>query len=191
DETLKEITSPLLSLPFAFNPLIHRMCPAQTLFDFAFVGTNSPIKQAATLDYLVPIVRNYVGVLAGTGWPGRFGCFSQEEAGFLYNFAAICPNYHLRNQIENYSEVNERTHVLQACGAFQLCDSPMAIRALYDEDELITAENPGEFQQLFSHYLSNPAERGSIVARGMTKAWGSYSQFAALQPLIEHVSANL
>lgn len=191
DEILKEIKSPLLSIPFAFNPLLHRMSPARTLFEFAFVGTNSPLKQVETLEYLIPIVRNHTGILAGTGWPGRFGNLSQGDAGILYNFAAICPNYHLRDQIENFSEVNERTHVLQACGAFQLCDSPRAIRALYAEDELVSANTSEEFQKLFKYYLEKPTERETIVARGMTKAWASSSYFTALQPLVDHASANL
>ncbi len=191
DDRLMQVTSPLLSLPFAFNPLLHRMSPAQTLFDFAFVGTNSPVKQKETLEYLIPIVRGSVGILAGTGWPGRFNNLSQADAGFLYNFAAICPNYHLQAQLDTFSEVNERTHVLQACGAFQLCDRPAAISALYNEDELVTAASPTEYQAFFDHYLKRPEERAAIVRRGMIKAWESYSQFDVLKRLVEYLSKTI
>ena len=191
DARLQRVTSPLLSVPFAFNPLLHRMSPARALFEFAFVGTNSPVKAAETEEYLIPVVRKHAGILAGTGWPGRFGNFSQEDAGFLYNFAAICPNYHLRSQLDNFSEVNERTHVLQACGAFQICDYPKAIDALYGADELVAARNPQEFHKMFEHYLQAPDERNAIVARGMQKAWTSYSQFTALQPLVEFAGGKL
>jgi hypothetical protein len=187
DESLSQVKAPLLSVPFAFNPLLHRMSPAQTLFDFAFVGTNSPVKQKETLDYLIPIVRGNVGILAGTGWPGRFNNLSQADAGFLYNFAAICPNYHLSAQIDTFNEVNERTHVLQACGAFQLCDQPKAMAKLYAEDELVTAATPSEYQSCFNHYLERPEERAIVARRGMIKAWNSFSQFAALRALIDHL----
>lgn len=191
DESLRRSGTRLLSLPFAFNPLLHHMVPSRILFDFAFVGTNSPIKQAETLQYLIPIVRGNVGILGGTGWSGRFSNFNQTESSPLYNFAAICPNYHLAAQVDSYSEVNERTHVLQACGAFQICDRPKAVHDLYSEDELITADSPEEFHALFRHYLAKPHERTAVVRRGMVKAWGSYSQFHVLQRLIDFAAKRV
>lgn len=188
DETLSKVSEPLLSIPFAFNPLIHRMHPARALFDFAFVGTNSPVKHQETLDYIVPLVRKHVGILAGTGWPGRFGNCNQADAGLLYSFASICPNYHLRAQLDSYSEVNERTHVLQACGAFQLSDSPRALRNLYTDDELVATNSPVEFHERFDYYLQYPEERTAIVRRGMKRAWENYSQFHMLNRLVEFLA---
>lgn len=191
DKQLSRLESPLLSLTFAFNPLLHRMIPAQSLFDFAFVGTNSPIKMAQTQEYLLPIVASYSGILAGTGWPGRFTNFNQADASILYNFAKVCPNYHLQAQKAEYNEVNERTHVLQACGAFQVCDRPVAAHDLYSEDELVTASSPTEFAALFQHFLGEPEQRNEIIKRGMTKAWGAYSQFHVLRKFIEFAAERI
>jgi hypothetical protein len=190
DDKIARRNSPLLSLPFAFNPLIHRAYPARTLWEYAFVGTNSPLKWQETGDYLLPIVCSHEGILAGTGWPGKFGNLTQEESGLLYNFAAICPNFHLRAQIETGNEVNERTHVLAACGAFQLVDNPSALREMYSEDEIASGPSPGEYQDLFKYYLAQPEQRAMMAMRSMQKAWSAHSQFHRLANLIEFLKKN-
>jgi hypothetical protein len=167
----------VISLPFAFNPFVHHAYPARTLWDFAFVGTNSPFKVQETNDYLVPIVCAHEGILAGTGWSGRFGNFTQEEAGLLYNFAAICPNYHIRAQIETNNEVNERTHAIAASGGFQLVDTPAALREMYSENEIASAISPAEYHKLFRYYLGEPAMRHEMAIRSMRVAWKSHSSF--------------
>lgn len=191
DKQLGRLALPILSLPFAFNPLLHRMLPAHPVFDYAFVGTNSPIKLQQTQEYLLPIVTTFSGILAGTGWPGRFSNLNQADASFLYNFAKVCPNYHLQAQKATYNEVNERTHVLQACGAFQLCDLPMAAPDVYNEDELVTAKSPAEFATLFRYYLDEPEQRNEIVRRGMVRAWGAYSQFHVLKRFVEFAAERI
>lgn len=190
DEVLARQTTPLLSLPFAFNPLIHFAQPACELWDFAFVGTNSELKIQETTNYLLPLVRGHGGILAGTGWPGRFLNLSQSEAALLYGFAAICPNYHLRAQIERFSEVNERTHVLAAVGAFQLVDKPAALGSLYDESELAIANSPAAYVKLFAHFRSRPQERRQMATAAMRKAWSRFSQFHVLARLLRFLDGQ-
>lgn len=185
DPVLSRISEPLISLPFGFNPLIHYMRPGRTLWDFAFVGSNSVLKEQETLAYLIPIIQNYSGILAGTSWPGKFGNISQADAGLLYNFAAICPNYHLNAQIQEYNEVNERTFVILACGGFQIVDRPKAMRDLFDDDELVVASSPAEYHDLFAHYLTRSDERSVIARRGMRKVWERYSLFNIVAKLAD------
>jgi len=189
DDKIARWNKKVLSLPFAFNPLVHHAFPARTLWDYAFVGTNSPFKAQETNDYLVPIVCAHEGILAGTGWSGRFGNLTQEESGLLYNFAAICPNYHIRAQIETNNEVNERTHVIAACCGFQLADAPAALREMYSENEIVSAISPAEYQKLFKYYLNQPALRHDMAVRSMRVAWKSHSQFHRLGKLIEFLRA--
>ncbi len=190
DDKIARQNKRVISLPFAFNPLIHRAYPARTIWDYAFVGTNSPLKWQETSDYLIPIVCAHPGILAGTGWPGKFGNLTQEESGLLYNFAAICPNFHLKAQIETGNEVNERTHVLAACGAFQLVDNPSALREMYGEDEIASASSPAEYQRLFEYYLNQPELRAKMALSAMHKAWSAHSQFHRLANLIEFLRAK-
>jgi tetratricopeptide (TPR) repeat protein len=189
DDKIARWNKKVISLPFAFNPFVHHTYPARTLWDYAFVGTNSPFKVSETNDYLVPIVRAHEGILAGTGWPGRFGNLTQEESGLLYNFAAICPNYHIRSQIETNNEVNERTHVIAACGGFQLVDSPAALHEMYSENEIASAISPAEYQKLFKYYLSQPELRHDMAVRSMRVAWKSHSQFHRLGRLVDFLQA--
>lgn len=185
DDRIASQNADVISMPFAFNPLIHYAVPARTLWDYSFVGTNSPLKEQETADYLVPIVCSHMGILAGTGWPGKFGNLTQEEAGFMYNFAAICPNFHLKAQIETGNEVNERTHVIAACGGFQLVDNPAALCEMYADNEIASAGSPKEYQKLFNHYLNQPVQRYEMALRSMLTAWKSHSQFHRLSSLIE------
>ncbi len=191
NENIARRRKPVISLPFAFNPLIHYAHPARTLWDFAFVGTNSPLKLRETEAYLLPVVRNRSGILAGVGWPGRFGNIGQSDAALLYNFAAICPNFHLQAQIETGNEVNERAHVLAACGAFQLCDRPQALSSLYRDDEVASAATPREYAGMFDYYLNHDAERMAFATRAMRRAWASYSQFHVLERLIPHLQLRV
>ncbi len=185
DPVLSRQTTPVISLPFAFNPLVHFARPGRELWDFAFVGTNSPLKQDETADYLIPIVRSHTGILAGTGWPGRFGKIGQSDTALLYGMAAICPNFHLHAQRETFGEVNERTHVLAAVGAFQVVDCPAALAGLYDESELAIANTPTEFHRLFAHYLGKPETRLQMSIKAMHKAWSQHSQFHVLDRLLD------
>lgn len=185
DPVLSRQTTPVISLPFAFNPLIHFAHPGRELWDFAFVGTNSPLKQDETAEYLIPIVRSHSGILAGTGWPGRFGKIGQSETALLYGMAAVCPNFHLQAQRDVFGEVNERTHVLAAVGAFQLIDCPAALRSLYDDSELAIAGSPAEYRSLFDHFATKPESRLQMSIKAMRKAWRHYSQFHVLDRLLE------
>jgi hypothetical protein len=190
DNRIARQSRDVVSLPFAFNPLMHHAAPARTLWDYAFVGTNSPLKEQETVDYLVPIASSHTGILAGSGWPGRFGNLSQAEAGNLYNFAAICPNFHLKAQIETGNEVNERTHVIAACGGFQLVDNPAALREMYAEDEIASAASAKEYYRQFKHYLSKPTQRYEMAMRSMRTAWKSHSQFHRLINLINFLQES-
>ncbi len=107
DDTFKNADRPLISLPFGINPLRHYMKPGIAIWDYFFVGTNSPFKLNETKSYLGPILGKYRGILAGTNWNAGLGELQIKDAAEFYQFAQVYPNYHVARQMEEFNEVNE------------------------------------------------------------------------------------
>ncbi len=181
--------TPLVSLPFAANPLQHYMRPGVEVWDYFFVGTNSPRKVACTKAYLLPLVRRYSGVLAGANWDMGLGELSVQEAAVLYNFARIYPNYSTPRHFDEYNEVNERTFIIPACGGFELMDNPVAIRELFTGEELAIADSPAQYREMFDHYLRHPEERLPIVRAGMRRVYREYTLFHVLERLVSQIGS--
>ncbi|RME19444.1 MAG: hypothetical protein D6800_14255, partial [Candidatus Zixiibacteriota bacterium] len=79
DPRYQSLDRPLLSLPFAINPLRHYMRGGRRVWDYFFVGTNSHLKQAETEAYLRPLVERYHGILAGARWTTGIGELSLAD----------------------------------------------------------------------------------------------------------------
>lgn len=185
DPEMSKADLPLLSLPFAINPLQHYMRSGAEIWDYFFVGTNSPFKRRETESYLLPVVQKHRGILAGTNWGCGIGELQVDEAAVLYNFARIYLNYHVRRQMEEFNEINERTFIIPACGGFELVDNPVAMRELFNDDEMAVAGSPREFHEMFDHFLNNPNERQSYIEKGMCRVWTQYTLFHVLSRLVD------
>lgn len=192
DPIMSRADKPLVSVPFAFNPIVHYMRPGRELWDFFFVGTNSPFKKEETEQYLAPLVMasGYSGILAGVDWNIGLGELSVADAVWFYNSARIYPNYHIARQMNEFNEVNERTYILPAMGGFQLVDNPVAMSELFGPDEMAVASSPSEYQEMFAHFLVHPQKRNDYIQRGMRRAWRSHNLFERLVALIEFLKSN-
>ncbi|HWR82932.1 MAG TPA: glycosyltransferase [Candidatus Deferrimicrobium sp.] len=185
DPIMSKADLPLLSLPFAINPLLHYMRPGVEVWDYFFVGTNSPFKTKETADFLWPIVQKYNGILSGTNWGKGIGELPIEEAALLYNFARVYPNYHVRRQMDEFNELNERTYIIPACGGFELTDNPVAMAEMFNTDEMPVACTPAEYHEMFQHYLSHPELRLPYIEKGMQRVWRDYTLFHVLSRLCD------
>lgn len=175
---------PLVSLPFGINPLLHYMRPGRDIWDYFFVGTNSPRKIERTKDYLLPIVQRYRGILAGTKWNIGIGELPIRDAAELYSYATIYPNYSTPRHMTEFNEVNERTFIIPACGGFELMDSPAALSELFDDDELAAADSPEQYLDMFEYYLHNPDKRLPVIERGMRRVYRDHTLFGVLDRLL-------
>ncbi len=185
DRRFEFLEKPLVSIPFGINPNQHYMRAGKQVWDFFFVGTNSQHKTEQGNRYLLPIVDNYRGILAGKGWNRGAGELSVSDSALLYNFAKILPNFHLESQYERFDEVNERTCVIPACGGFELVDNPAAMKELFDDNEMAVANSSQEYREMFEHFLNNPDERQPYIQNGMRKVWENYTLFHSLSKLAE------
>ncbi len=191
DKRFDRLEKPLISIPFGINPNQHYLRPARQVWDFFFVGTNSQLKTEQSGKLLMPVVNNYRGIIAGTGWSRGIGELSVSDSSLLYNFAKILPNFHLESQYERFDEVNERTFIIPACGGFELVDNPAAMKELFDASEMAVADSPQEYKEMFEHFLSNPDERLSYIQNGMRKVWGNYTLFHSLSKLAEFLKIGI
>lgn len=185
DKRFESLAKPLISVPFGINPNQHYLRPARQVWDFFFVGTNSQLKAEQSSKLLMPVVNNYRGIIAGTGWNRGIGELSVSDSSLLYNFAKVLPNFHLESQYERLDEVNERTFVIPACGGFELVDNPAAMKELFDAGEMAVADSPQEYKEMFEHFLNHPCERRLYIQNGMRKVWNNYTLFHSLSKLAE------
>jgi len=185
DSRFENLDHPLVSLPFAINPLQHYMRPSNEMWDFFFVGTNSHLKTETTNDYLAPILDDFQGILAGANWPIGMGELSVSQAAQMYGFAKVCPNFHLPWQYDSFDELNERTYIIPACGGFELVDNPAAMREMFAFDEMAVARSPQEYHEMFRHFLNHPDERLPYVRKGMARVYSEYTLFHVLSRLAE------
>lgn len=188
DPVMSKVDIPLLSLPFAINPLQHYMRPGVEIWDYFFVGTYSPFKIQETNSYLFPILHNRSGILAGVNWRVGVGELNVKEAVILYNFARIYPNYHIHWQIEEFNEINERTYIIPACGGFELVDNPAAMRELFADDEMAVANSPDEYHEMVDYFLNNPDKRINYIEKGMRRVWSQYTLFHVLSRLADFLN---
>jgi glycosyltransferase involved in cell wall biosynthesis/Tfp pilus assembly protein PilF len=175
DPRFLNLDKPLISVPFAANPLKHLAYDLPMLWDYFFVGTNSRNKINETASYLAPILRNHRGILAGVGWNHGVGEVSVEEAALCYQAARIAPNFHMQGQLDQHNELNERCYIIPALGSFQIVDRAKALSTLFTEDEIVIADTPADYQRLFAYYLEHPEERVAIAQRGMRRVWAGYT----------------
>ena len=190
DPRFKGVDRPLLSVPFGINPRRHYMRPGREVWDFFFVGSNLHLKNDTTARYLMPLLKQYHGVIAGTNWPVGLGELSIAEAAPMYNFAKIYPNYHLPWQYEQVDEINERAYIIPACGGFELVDNPAAMAQLFAYDEMAVASSAAEFHEMFAHYLSHPEERTPYVSKGMQRVFDEYTLFHRLSHLADFLGVD-
>ena len=190
DPRFKGVDKPLVSVPYGINPRRHYMRPGRAVWDFAFVGCRTDLKAEATARYLMPIVKRYQGMLAGTNWPVGLGELSVAQAALMYNFAQVYPNFHLPWQYEQMDEINERAYIIPACGGFELVDNPAAMKRLFASDEMAVAKSSAEYHEMFAHYLSHPDERTPYVSKGMQRVFDEYTLFHRLSHLAEFLGVD-
>lgn len=186
DKKYKNVDKPIMSIPFGANPLHNYMRLGLPIWPYVFVGTNSNVKANETKDYLTPIVEKYPGLVIGTNFDFGIPEIDPEQISIFYNCAAICPNFHIKMQYEESIELNERTYVLPACGAFQIVDRPTAMNLEFNNDELCIVDNVKEYHSKFEYYLKNPIEKLSYISKGMEKVMKNYTLFHRLKPLCDY-----
>jgi hypothetical protein len=148
----------IYSIEFGANPLTYYPVPGfKRDINYAFLASTNPDKWARYSDYLTSIFRRYPGFIDGPGWSmiGNFK-FNANRDRYIYSRAKIGINLHIENQVNQASELNERTYMLAACGVPQLIDNPMLLNSRFTPGCFFTADDPRDYEDLFDDLIRKP-----------------------------------
>lgn len=122
----------------------------------AFVGGYWQSKGRQIDLYLRPWEKQLT-VYGYSQWPysGYKGLLSREAEPILYRNAKVCPVVNEPTVALLKGQINERVFKVLGSGGCPVVDAVPAYRELYDEDELLVAENPEHFHALIRELLSN------------------------------------
>jgi hypothetical protein len=173
-----------LSLPNGSNPFRHYPVNGVKEWDFFVVTSFSVDRAQVTRQYLKPILENYYGLWAGTGW--KFGKKEIGAASLRDYYARVCISTNpLMPFLTRYqAETTERSFTATACGAFQITNWTPVTDRFFPEDELACVNSPKEFYDTFIYYLSQPGERNQIVMRGMKRVFQEHTYFHRIDQFV-------
>lgn len=180
----------VVSIPWAANPLIHYAVSGKDEVDYFFVGGNPREKALRALGYLGPIVATHRGIVLGAGFGSSVPTLDQTFSRHYYRICRVAPNFHEPLQMEFTANVNERTLVIPACGAFQLVDHPKALEHFFRPGEIAAVDGgPRDYYEQFRYYLRNPGLRRELTARGMRRVYAEHTTFHRMEHLVNQVLA--
>ncbi|MBI9048054.1 MAG: glycosyltransferase family 1 protein [Anaerolineaceae bacterium] len=176
-----------LCLPFAANPFIHYPRAVEKNYDY-FMATSFGYQRALlTYQYTLPLFKKYHGLWAGTGW--RFGVgdiLPQETAVYRSKSKIILNPLPVFNR--NYAaDLTERAFTATACGAFQITNRSPITNQFFEDDELVSADSPAEFLNLFEQYLPRKDERNNIVNKGLMRVFNEHTYFHRIDKLLRFI----
>jgi hypothetical protein len=176
----------LYFIPFAANPLFHYPSPVVSReLDYIFLGSTNYDKIDRYNSHFTPIFKDYKGYVDGPGWP--WSSSFQYAAGldkYLYAQAKSALNLHLDIQVSNKIELNERTYILNACGANQTVDDPALLR--YKFPLCKGASTPFEY---FSSFVNSIHQQESDLnsLKLLEKTFASETVFDRVSYLIQEI----
>lgn len=148
----------ILFLPFGVN--IEHYYPVPNIVSnmkYAFLASVNGSKAVRYIEYMLPLVSKYHGIIDGPGWQKvkNFN-FNRDRDRYVYARSKIGLNIHLQEQIDWACEVNERTFMLAACGVPQVIDDAKLLPKLFSKNALFVAKTPEEYQEYFEMILKDP-----------------------------------
>jgi len=179
----------ILSVPFSGNPLVYQYTEVENLYDFSFLGSSNPEKVIRYYKYFSKIFQKYNGIIFGPGWNlTKHKILERKYHKYFYNMASIGLNLHIPSQIDNNSEINERTYSLACNGTFQIIDNPKAIKLLFpDDDKVVTSRSSKEYIDHFEYYLNNPSKRISYIIYALAQVYNQNTIFHRMEKFANYL----
>lgn len=158
--------------------------------DITYVGGYWEYKAQVLNKYLVPLcyTTDYnIKIFGNSVWPVPQYCgFLQPElTSDALASATICPQLHEPHSQEFGFDMSERTFKLLADKCFVISDYVEGLAKLFNNDEIIFAKTPKEFEEKVDHYLSKPYERIRHVVKGFDKVIHEHTYFNRVAKIFE------
>jgi hypothetical protein len=180
----------VISIPWSANPLIHYAVSGRDEVDYFFVGGNVREKALRAIGYLGPIIATHRGIVLGAGFGPSVPTLDQTFSRYYYRICRVAPNFHEPLQMETTVNINERTLVIPACGAFQLVDRPKALGYFFRPGEIASVDGgPRDYYEQYRHYLKDPGLRRELTARSMRRVYEEHTTFHRMEHLVNRVLA--
>jgi len=176
------------AIPCAANPFRHFPVRASKDLDYLVVTSCNPEKVRVSHDFLLPIVKHYYGIWAGTDWGFGMGPLVGGTLNYYYARARIAPAPLVRSLREFPCEVSERAFSGPACGGFMLTNPTPVTSRFFEPTELALSPSPREFVDAFGYYARRPDDRTGFVIRGMTRVFTQHTYFHRIDRLVEVLS---
>ena len=177
-----------LCLPFAANPFKHYPREEEKIYDYFMVTSFGYERALLTYQYIQPIFKKYHGLWAGTDWHFGFGPIPTEETPSFRARAKIILNPLQYYNRKYAADITERAFTAAACGAFQITNLSPITHLFFNEDEMVCAKNPDEFNRLFDYYLQHARERNRITMKGMKRVFAEHTYFHRIDTLLSFIN---
>lgn len=128
--------------------------------------------------------------IAGNGWNNvhSVGQMSSEEVAKHYTNSDIVPHMTEPHVSENiYQDLPLRYFEVPACKGFSVSCPCNSIRNIFDEDELVVADNPKDFFDKVVYYLNHPDETIPYRERAMKKVLTLHTGFDRAEQLFNMI----
>lgn len=150
--------------------------------DICFVGGYWPYKSHVFDHYMLPLCGDpklKIKIFGSNPWPVHQYCgfIQTEQTRHALASATICPNLHERHSQDFGYDINERTFKLLSNRCFVISDHVEGLKKLFNNDEIVMANNSAEFIELVNHYIQYPSERQPYIERGYKEVMTKHTYF--------------
>jgi len=187
-------------IAFASDEKVFYPIESRKKYDITFLGNaNSGFGRDQYIEPLVNYAKkNKLTVfLAGSGWE-KYGFPYQivrhgEEANSIYNASKICINIHNDRQyagMDKEMDANNRLFDLAMAQTCQVSNGKAMIAKYFNENEVITADEPSEWLNKIDYYLKNDKEREVIAIRARQRALKDHTWDKRASEFIRIINEN-
>lgn len=187
-------------IAFASDENVFFPIDSRKIYDITFLGNaNSGFGRDQYIEPLVNYAKeNKLNIfLAGSGWE-KYGfpyhiVKHGEETNLIYNASKICINIHNNRQfagIDKEMDANNRLFDLAMAQTCQVSNGKAMILKYFDENEVVTADDPNEWLNKIDYYLNNREEREVVAIRARQRALKDHTWDKRANEFIKIINEN-
>lgn len=163
--------------------------------DIAWAGSYWPYKGIYLSQYMLPLCYPNTELnvkIFGGGWstPSCLGIASEETLRNFYASAAICPNVFEPHSVSILADINQRAYQVPACGGFQICQKVLGIEDIFNDNEIVLAEDAKDFFEKVLYYLKNIEERKPYIKAGCLRVYKDHTGHHRTSELLNLLDFN-
>ena len=140
--------------------------------DVSFIGGYWPYKAKCLDKYILRLchpVGKYNIKIWASNWPvvQYMGRIAGDQARHVFRSATVCPNVSEPHSQDFGYDIIERPFKVLMSGGFCISDYVESMsKDVFNNDEIIFAKTPEEFETLIKYYAAHPEEREPYIQRG-------------------------